>query len=185
MIIQGNDPATEPSFTLSNRIARAIWGVTWLLLLRPSPRPLHRWRAFWLRLFGAKLGHDVHIYPSVRVWAPWQLTVGNRVGIADGVTLYNMAQMVIGDECVISQGAHLCGGSHDINSPNFQLIAAPITLAPKVWVCAESFVGPGVQVATGCVLGARSVVMKSITAPWTVWAGNPAILRKPREMKRT
>lgn len=180
MIVQGNDPATQASFSLGNRIARAIWGVVWLLLIRPSPRPFHRWRAFWLRLFGAKLGHDVHVYPNVKVWAPWQLVIGNRVGIADGVTLYNMAPMHIGDDCVLSQGAHLCGGSHDIESINFQLIAAPIKLESHVWICAEAFVGPGVIIAKGCVLGARGVAMKSIHQPWSVWAGNPAVFRKSR-----
>lgn len=180
MIVQGNDPATEPSFSLANRVGRAIWGGVWLVLLRPSPRSFHRWRAFWLRLFGAQLGHDVHVYPNVKVWAPWQLRIGNRVGVADGATLYNMAPLAIGDDCVISQGAHLCGGSHDIASPNFQLIAAPITLESNVWVCAEAFVGPGVKIARGCVLGARAVVMRSISEPWTVWAGNPAVLRKHR-----
>lgn len=185
MIIQGNDPATEPSFGWGNRMARAIWGLVWLLLLRPSPRPFHGWRAFWLRLFGARLGRHVHVYPNVKVWAPWQLTIGNRVGVADGVTLYNMAPMHIGDDCVISQGAHLCGGSHDIDSPNFQLIAAPITLASRVWICAEAFVGPGVTIAEGCVLGARAVTMRSISEPWTVWAGNPAIRIKQRNHSKS
>lgn len=182
MIVQGNDPATQASFSLGNRIARAIWGVVWLLLIRPSPRPFHRWRAFWLRLFGAKLGHDVHVYPNVKVWAPWQLVIGNRVGIADGVTLYNMAPMHIGDDCVVSQGAHLCGGSHDIDSANFQLIARPIHLEPYVWICAEAFIGPGVCVAEGSVVAARCVVMKSLLEKWTVFAGNPAKPLRSRKM---
>lgn len=185
MIIQGSDPATKPSFTLANRALRAIWGATWLLMVRPSPRPLHRWRAFWMRLFGAKLGSDVHIYPNVKVWAPWQLTVGNRVGIADGVTLYNMAPIVIGNNCVISQGSHLCGGSHDIQSENFQLVAGKITVESDVWLCAETFIGPGVRIERGCVIGARAVVMRSITAPWTVWAGNPAKYVKHRNHSKS
>lgn len=183
MIIQDNDPATQPSFSLTNRIGRGVWGLVWLILVRPSPRPFHGWRAFWLKLFGAKLGKHVHVYPNVKVWAPWQLSIGNRVGIADGVTLYNMAPMTIGDDCVVSQGAHLCGGSHDINSRNFQLIAAPIRLAPKVWVCAEAFIGPGASLAEGVVVGARGVVTKSITQPWTVWAGNPAVFKKHRQQQ--
>lgn len=135
-----------------------------------------------LRLFGAKLGHDVHVYPNVKVWAPWQLVIGNRVGIADGVTLYNMAQMHIGDDCVVSQGAHLCCGSHDIDSKNFQLIAKPIKLEPYVWICAEAFIGPGVHIAEGSVIAARCVVMKSFADKWTVFSGNPAKPLRIRKM---
>lgn len=184
MIIEANDPFTQPSFSLGNRLARAAWGIVWLLLFRPSLKPMHAWRRFLLRVFGAQLGHDVHVHADVSVWAPWQLQIGNRVGIANGVTLYNMAPMQIGDECVISQGAHLCCGSHDIDSPNFQLIAKPIVLEPNVWICADAFVGLGVRIAQGCVVGARSVIVKPIDEPWTVWAGNPAHkkkLRRPRK----
>ena len=181
MILQGNDPTTGPSFSLGNRLARAVWGVVWLLLFRTSPRPLHAWRRLLLRAFGAQLGTHVHIHASVRIWAPWQLKIGNQVGIGHSANLYNMAQLDIGDHCVISHGAHLCGGSHDIDSPNFQLIALPIRLEPHVWICAEAFVGLGVTVAEGCVLGARAVLVKNIQEPWTVWAGNPASFRRQRK----
>ena len=173
MITQGNDPSTQPSFTLGNRIARAVWNTVWLFMFRPSPRPLHAWRAMLLRLFGARIGKHVHVYPAARIWAPWQLTVGHHVGIADGVMLYNMDQIVIGDRCVISQGAHLCCGSHDYNSTNFQLFARPIILGSHVWVCAEAFLSPGVSVADGAVIGARSLVSKNLDQPWTVYAGVP------------
>lgn len=181
MIIQGSDPYTQPSFSLGNRMARGLWGVVWLIFFCPSPRPLHAWRRLLLRLFGTKLGKHVHVYPNVKVWAPWQLIIGDRVGIADGVTLYNMALMEIGDHCVVSQGAHLCGGTHDIDSANFQLVAKPIKLEKNVWVCAEAFIGPGVTIAEGCVVGARAVVVKSIVEPWSVWVGNPAVKKRMRK----
>lgn len=183
MIIKENDPFTGPSFSLGNRLKRALWGIVWLVFFFPSPRPFHLWRTLLLRLFGAKLGKNVHVYPNVKVWAPWLLTIGNRVGIADGVTLYNMAPIDIGENSVVSQGAYLCGGSHDIDSENFQLIAKPIILDKNVWVCAEAFIGPGVSVAEGSVLAARAVVVKSITEPWTVWAGNPAVMKKQRKKR--
>lgn len=185
MIIQDNDPFTQPSFSLGNRLARAAWGVVWALLFRPSLRPMHGWRRLLLRCFGTRMGQHVNVHADVRIWAPWQLVIGDRVGIANGVTLYNMAPLTIGNDCVISQGAHLCGGSHDIDSPNFQLIARPIELGDQVWICADVFVGPGTRIADGCVLGARAVVVRSIDQPWTVWAGNPAQLKKHRKPRGT
>ena len=143
-MIQGNDPYRNPSFTLRHRLRRLAWNVVHALLFRPSPRPFHAWRAWLLHLFGARLGEGCHVYPGVKVWAPWNLRLGNFVGVADGVTLYCMDYIEIGDYAVISQGAHLCGGTHDYNSANFQLVVKPIFIGAHAWVCAEVFIHPGV-----------------------------------------
>ena len=182
-IIDGNDPFAGPSFRLRNRVARAVWGLSWILLFRCTPKILHGWRIFVLRSFGAKIGVGVRIHPSVRIWAPWNLEIGDQVGIGAGAMLYNMALISIGCKAVVSQGAHLCAGSHDIDSANFQLIAKPIVLEGGVWVCAEAFVGPGVHIAMGSVIGARAVVMKSVVRSWSVWAGNPARHVRDREFR--
>ena len=126
-----------------------------------------------LKLFGAKLGCHVHVYPSVKIWAPWNLLIGDYVGIGDGANIYCMDRIVIGNHTVISQGVHLCTGSHDFNAKNFQLITSPITIGSYVWLCTESFVAPGVSIASGSVIAARAVVSKSIISPWLVWAGVP------------
>lgn len=173
MIIKNNDPFTQPSFTLSNRLKRFLWNAIWLSFFRPSPRPFHSWRSFLLSIFGAKIGAHVHIYPSVKIWAPWNLIVGDYVGIGDGCNVYSMDLISIGSYSVISQGTHLCSGSHDFNSSNFQLISSPIKIGENVWLCAESFVNPGVEIADGTVVGARSVVSKTVSQSWCVWAGVP------------
>jgi putative colanic acid biosynthesis acetyltransferase WcaF len=104
---------TGPSFPLADRLARAAWNVVQATAFRWSPRPLHMWRNFLLRLFGAKVGHGAHIYPCVRIWAPWNLEVGAEAGVADGVILYSQGKISIGRRAVVSQGAHLCAGTHD------------------------------------------------------------------------
>jgi putative colanic acid biosynthesis acetyltransferase WcaF len=182
LIIDGNNPYTEPSFSLRNRAQRVIWGVVYAILFKPSIRPMHQWRAFLLRLFGARIGINVHIYPTVKIWAPWNLTVGDNVGIGDGVTLYDMDKIVIGDYCVISQGAHLCGGAHDYNSKNFQLYARPILIGEYAWICTEAFISLGVSIPDGCVVGARAVVTKTLEDSWTVYAGSPC--KKIKKRKR-
>lgn len=174
MIIQDNNPYTEPSFSLRNRLARLVWHTVYLVAFRPSPRVLHGWRNTLLRLFGARIGKSVHIYSSVKIWAPWNLQIGDYVGIGDGVNLYCMDRIQIDDFAVISQGAHLCTGSHDFNRPNFQLITAGIVVGARAWICADAFVGMGVVIADGVVVGARGLVCRSIPEAWTIWAGVPA-----------
>lgn len=172
-MIQGNDPYRRASFALGHRLRRFVWNSVHALLFRTSPRPCHVWRAWLLRLFGARLGQGCHVYPGVKVWAPWNMRLGNYVGIADGVTLYCMDRIEIGDYAVISQGAYLCGGTHNYNSANFQLVIKPILIGTRAWVCAEVFIHPGVVVPEGAVVGARAVVTRSLVEPWAVYAGNP------------
>ena len=86
-----------------------------------------------------------------------------------------MALICTGDFAVISQGAHLCGGTHDYNSKNFQLITKPIVIGTHAWICADAFIHPGIIVPEGVVIGARSVLGKSPNQSWAVYAGNPAI----------
>jgi putative colanic acid biosynthesis acetyltransferase WcaF len=174
VIVYDSDPFARPYFPLSDRLRRLAWNLAWLIMFRPSPRPFHAWRVWLLRAFGAKIGRDVRIYPAARVWAPWKLTIADQATVGDGAILYNMGGIVLGERCAVSQGAHLCGGSHDIDSKNMALIAAPIVIEANAWVCAEAFIGLGVRIAQGCVIGARAVMMKSAPEAWTVWVGNPA-----------
>lgn len=173
------DTHTGPSFSRKNRAARVLWNSVYLLLFRSSPRPLHRWRAFLLRCFGAKIGRGVHIYPGVKIWAPWNLEVGDETGIANGVTLYTQGAIRIGRRTVISQGAHLVAGTHDYTHPGFPLVTQPITINDQVWIAAEAFLHPGVTIEEGAVIGARSVVTKDMPA-WMVCAGHPCTPLKKR-----
>jgi putative colanic acid biosynthesis acetyltransferase WcaF len=132
-------------------------------------------------MFGAKIGKGVHVYPRVKVWAPWNLIIGDESGIANGVNLYNQGKITIGNRTVISQGSHLVAGTHDYTHPNFPLITKPINVGNHVWIATESFIHPGVTIGNGCVIGARSVVIKDMPA-WMVCSGYPCIPIKKREL---
>lgn len=163
---------TGPSFSLANRSRRFIWMLVVVLLFKPSPRFLHAWRIFLLRLFGARIGAGSHIYPGVSVWAPWNLCCGCYVGVGDGAEIYNPMPVQLGDYATISQGVFLCGASHDYTSMAFPLVADSIVVERNAWVAANAFIHMGVRVGEGCVIGAASVVTKSMPA-WSVCAGNP------------
>ena len=181
-ILEVTNPYTEPTFSLASRVQRSIWGAAYVLLFRPSPRPLHEWRSFLLRCFGAKVGRGVCVYGTARIWAPWNLELADYSSIGDGAICYSMAKVTLGEKAVVSQGSHLCTGTHDYTSPTFQLYALPITIGERAWVCAECFVGPGVSVGAGAVVAARSVVTKDMPE-WTVCAGSPCRPIKPRVMR--
>jgi putative colanic acid biosynthesis acetyltransferase WcaF len=133
-------------------------------------------------VFGAKLGKGVHVYPNVKIWAPWNIELGDECGIANGVTLYSQGKIRIGKRTVISQGAHLVAGTHDYNKPGFPLITLPISIGDHVWIAAEAFIHPGIKIGEGSVIGARSVVSKNMPA-WMVCAGHPCIPLKERKLE--
>ena len=82
-ITEGNaDAYLRPAFPLRIRMKRLMWNVVWTLLYRLSPRPLHGWRTFLLRSFGARMGPNCHFYPKSKVWAPWNLLCGDQVTAA-------------------------------------------------------------------------------------------------------
>lgn len=172
---------TGASFSLRNRLARCLWNLVAMLLFSHTPRPLHSWRATLLRMFGARVGRGVHVYPKVKIWAPWNLVLMDECGIANGAILYSMGQIIVGKQAVVSQGAHLCAGTHDYTKHGFPLVTMPITIGNNAWVAAEAFIHPGVSVGEGTIIGARSVVTQDMPA-WFVCAGHPCKPVKERIM---
>lgn len=174
--------------TRESRGARLLWNVAWALLYRPSPRVFHSWRANLLRLFGARIGRPVYIYPSSRVWAPWNLVIGDHSTLADNVDCYNVDKVVIGTYTTVSQYCYLCTATHDYNDPvilekpQLPLLVAQITLADRVWITADVFIGPGVKIGDGAVVLARSVVNRDVE-PWTIVSGFPAVFKKKRILR--
>src|SRR3972149_12009913 len=169
MAIEQVDTASaydRPSFSLGNRGARVLWGIVRLLLFRPSPRPMHAWRRMLLRSFGARVGRGAPVYPKAIIWAPWNLTIGEAAAIANDAELYNPSPISIGAYAVVSQGAYLCGASHDYRSPQFPLIHKPIVVSDHAWVAARAIVQMGITTGEGCVIGAGSIVTKNMPA-WT------------------
>lgn len=179
MIKTGINPYKQPSFGLRNRLGRLLWSLVYNLVFKLSPRTTHEFRSIILRSFGAKIGNNCHVYPGVKIWAPWNLVMEDEAGMADGVICYSMATITLREKVVVSQGTHLCSGTHDYQDPDFQLQAFPITIGERAWICADVFIGPGVAVGAGAVIGARSVVTRNMPE-WTVCAGHPCQPLKKR-----
>jgi putative colanic acid biosynthesis acetyltransferase WcaF len=168
-----------PAFSFSNRLARIIWTIFYFIFFRLSPIPFFSYRRRILLCFGAKLAAGAYIYPSAKIWSPKNLTMAAGSTVGPKVNIYNQGAISIGHNAIISQGAYLCASTHDYNDPLHPLILAPIVIESNVWICAEAFVGPGVKVLDGGVVGARAVVLKD-TDSWGVYTGNPATKIKNR-----
>jgi putative colanic acid biosynthesis acetyltransferase WcaF len=172
----------EHRFSYKNKIARAIWNIFSLFIFRPFGSNLfNSWRNIVLKIFGAKVGKGSIIHANVKIWAPWNLEVGEYTCLGQNVDCYNQGKISIGSNTTISQKSYLCASTHDISDPKNNLILKPIIIDNQVWVAAGAFIGPGVYLKEGAVVGATSSVFKNVE-PWTVVGGNPAKFLKERKL---
>lgn len=182
VLIERHTPGHVP---VSIKIKRVVWNITAAFLFRPFITPVFRkWRIALLRLFGAKVEWDANVYASVKIWAPWMLQMGHRACLGPEVICYNQDWVVLEDEAVVSQFTYLCTAGHDVNMMNTadkSLITAPIILKCKSWIGARSFIGMGVEIGEGAVVGATASVYKSVE-PWSVVGGNPCKIIKMRKL---
>ena len=167
-----SDNRRARKWTRREQVGRLLWALVSPLFFL-SPRPLWGWRRAMLRAFGARVGAGANIYPSARITIPWHLDLGEQCAVGDRVILYALGSITVGPRTTISQGAHLCAGTHDTSRSDRPLIKTPITVKADSWVAADAFVGPGVTIGEGAIVGARGVVVKDV-APGTVVVGNPA-----------
>jgi len=155
------------------RWKEAVWMLIRFLFFQnafPWPSSL---RCTLLRVFGAKIGRGVVIRANVNISFPWRLTIGDHVWIGEDVGILTLAPVTIESNVCISQRAYLCTGSHDFRREDFKLRLAPITVREGSWIAAASFIAPSVEIGSGAIVSAGSVVFANV-APKTFVRGNPA-----------
>lgn len=163
----------EP-FSNVNKLKRMFWLFIWTLVVRPFPRKMAgKWKILLLRMFGANVHSTCIVYSSAKISMPWNLVMKEYSCIANCVIIENSATVTLGSYSIISQYSYLCTATHDIRDNNFPQCSKPINLGRRSWVAAKCFIGPGVTIGEGAVVGATASVFKDVE-PWTVVGGNPA-----------
>lgn len=157
-----------------------LWWMVQATLFAWSPQFLYGWRRFLLRLFGATVGAGVHVRPSARLTYPWKIKIGDRSWIGDHAELYSLGEITIGSDVVISQRSYLCAASHDMSKPAFDIFGKAIVIHDQVWVATDVFVAPGVTIAKGAVIGARSSVFHDLPEGMLCY-GTPAKAIRKRQ----
>lgn len=160
-------------------IITELWWITQKTLFAWSPHFAYGWRRFLLRIFGAKIGKGTLIRSSVNITYPWKLEVGNYTWIGDETTIYNLGEIKIGNNVSIAHRVYFCTGLHNFRKLEFDIGQKPIEVEDECWIPNDVFVGPGVTIHKGCVIGARSTVLKDMPEGMICY-GNPAKPIKPR-----
>ena len=156
-----------------------IWWFFDSVFFRNSPQFAYKFRANLLRIFGARIGRDVIIRPTVRITYPWRISIGDYAWIGDNAELYSLGDIHIGAHAVVSQHSYLCAGDHDHTQSDFPIRGRAIHIGAQAWVAAHVYIAPGVTIGEGSVIGARSSVFSDMPAGW-VCLGSPCKPIKPR-----
>jgi putative colanic acid biosynthesis acetyltransferase WcaF len=159
-----------------------LWFIINALVFQSPLFHLPRIKILLLRLFGAKVGVGVIIKCSVNIKYPWKLNIGDYVWIGEKVWIDNLAQVTIGSNVCISQGAMLLCGSHNSERYSFDIIIDSIILEDGVWIGAKAVVCPGVIAKSHSMLNVASIAIKDLD-PFFIYQGNPAIKIRERCIK--
>jgi putative colanic acid biosynthesis acetyltransferase WcaF len=150
-----------------------LWECIWALFCKWTPKPFNQWRLFVLRSFGSNIIGIPFIHQRARVEHPWNLTLYHQASIGDRTHLYCLADIVVEEGAIVAQEAYVCTGTHVFTNSTRALQTAPINIGSDSFVGARSFILPGISIGKGAIIGACSVVTRSIE-PYVFVAGNPA-----------
>lgn len=156
-----------------------LWWLVQALFFKTSLQFMYGWRRWLLKLFGAQIGKNVMLRPSMHIQFPWKVSIGDDSWIGDGVVLYSLGEIKIGENVVISQKSYLCTGSHDYEDEKFRIYTKKITIEDECWLATDVYIAPGVTIGRGTVVGARSSVFKSLPKG-KICTGSPAKVIRDR-----
>lgn len=181
------EPVQTNQMPMKEKIIQRIWGCTRIIMCYSTPFFMRKWRRFVTCLF-AKIGgagridKKASLARTCRIDYPWRVSIGKDSGVGDGAWLYALDNITIGNQVCIGLDVRILTGSHDLESPHFDLVRKPVEIQDKVWIATGAWILPGVTIGEGAVVAAGAVVTKDV-APWTVVGGNPAKFIKKRVLK--
>lgn len=165
--------AYSSPWSVKHRLRMVLWEYFWLVLCSWTPKPANPWRLFWLKAFGAKIYGKPFVHQRARIQIPWNVTLHNRAALGDRTNAYSLGEIIIHEHATVAQEAYICTGTHAFDKPEFNLITQPIIIEARAFIGARAFIMPGVTIGEGAIVGACSVVTKSVMPGITV-KGNPA-----------
>lgn len=147
-----------------------FWHFAELLLVTNPLQFSSRLRVSTLRLFGAQIGRSVVFRPRTRVKCPWNLVIGDRCWIGEGVWFHNQDKIIVGSDVAISQETMFSTGSH-AHRRDMALITKPIIVRDGVWITSRCLVLGGSEIGKSSVIRPLQVVTGYVPSN-SIWQQN-------------
>lgn len=174
-------PTQTSSFPFKEKLLNRIWSFVNRSLFRYSPFFLRKYRVFLVRLFGAKVDWTCSLDNRCLINHPQNLRMGAFSSLASGSYVSCADLVYIGKFVCVGRDVNILSGSHNIHSPDFELITKPVIIEDNVWIATDAIVLPGISLSKNTVVAAGAVVVSS-TEKNDVIGGNPARFLKKRRI---
>jgi maltose O-acetyltransferase len=130
-------------------------------------------RNFFYRRAGVVLPRSSSIHWRAEFYAPEGVVVGEHCIVGDTCFLDGRSGLTLGRNVNIGSHVSIYTRQHDVDSPDFAEVGAPVHIGDRAWIASHVIVLPGVTIGEGAVVAAAAVVTKDV-APYTMVGGNPA-----------
>lgn len=174
--------ATEISTKIINRL-KTILLEFWLMILRfIGFIPLHFVRKFFYLISGINMPWNSTIHIGANFFNPSNITIGQDTIIGDHCFLDGRSPLKIGNHVGIASQVLIYNDEHDINSDDYGNSFGPVEIGDYVFIGPRAIILPGVKIGKGAVVAAGAIVTKDIPE-YEIWGGVPAKKISDRHIK--
>ncbi len=140
------------------------------------------WWSSQKEIFKGKLGEGSIVVPPLTAVRPHMVSIGRNVTVMNGCLIMSAGGITIEDDVQIAANVQLISNNHDLYERNV-ITCRPVRICKGAWIGAGSTILPGVTVGKHAIVGAASVVTKSVP-DYAVVVGNPAKVIKYLDKER-
>ncbi len=125
------------------------------------------------------VGRNLIVMSGTRFRSIENLSIGDEVQIGYDNFIQALGGVSIGDYSMTAPGVKIWSVNHNYRDKN-KLITdqgqttSPVVIGCDVWIAANAFISPGVNLPDGCVVSSGAVVGVKDYKPYSIIAGNPA-----------
>ena len=133
-----------------------------------------------LRTVFGSVGDDPYILDPVSFVVGSNIHLGDNAFVNSNVTFIDAAPIEIGDHCMIAPGCVITTVDHPKDASSrrgFRCTAKPIKIGNDVWIGANCTIFPGVTIGDNVIIGANSVVNRSIESDSIAFGAPARVMR--------
>ena len=144
--------------------------------------PPEKIRELFSKLTESEIDETFGLFPPFYTDCGKNIKIGKNVFINACCRFQDQGGIEIGDGSLIGHNTTIATLNHDFNPAKRQnLTPSRVKIGKNVWIGSDCTILPGVEIGDGAIIGAGSVVTKSVPKN-TIAVGNPARVIKELEV---